>query len=275
MNIHYFSLEGVGLTSDLTVLNCGFEECESSHFFGPAIRNYYLLHFVHSGSGIFRNGSGEHKVTKGGIFLINPSELTYYCACENDPWTYSWVGFDGLKANKILIHIGFTENIPVLYTQQTDKTAELFDFINNIASTGIESELGCIGALYHMLYLFQKPMKSSLEFSRQEVLNSIRQTIYFFDVNYPYDIKIQKVASNVGLDRTSLFRAFKREFGISPQEYLIRFRIGKACELLSKTNLSVSEIATSVGMENAAHFSTIFKKHLGLSPREYRKSIIL
>jgi transcriptional regulator GlxA family with amidase domain len=59
---------------------------------------------------------------------------------------------------------------------------------------------------------------------------------------------------------------------VSPQNYLINFRLKKACDLLSGTNLSINELSNSVGYGDPFLFSKVFKKYKGISPRAYRTS---
>jgi YesN/AraC family two-component response regulator len=66
-------------------------------------------------------------------------------------------------------------------------------------------------------------------------------------------------------------KLFKQETGESPINYLIKIRMEKAKELLVKEELSVKEIANSVGYQDAYHFSKLFKKYTGNSPSDYIK----
>jgi len=68
---------------------------------------------------------------------------------------------------------------------------------------------------------------------------------------------------------------FKKTFGLSPMQYLIQHRMHHAAHLLNNRNLTISEIAAKVGYEDLFHFSRMFKKHFGLSPRTMRQSAFL
>ena len=78
---------------DIIPVQCGMQNCEPSHSYGPAIRSYYLLHFVVSGKGSFTTSRGTFSLGKSDMFIIRPHEITYYEADANDPWTYIWIGF--------------------------------------------------------------------------------------------------------------------------------------------------------------------------------------
>jgi AraC-like DNA-binding protein len=64
---------------------------------------------------------------------------------------------------------------------------------------------------------------------------------------------------------------FKKTFGLSLIDYLIKVRISHARELLGNVNLPISHIAESCGYEDGAYFSKLFKKQTGFSPTEYRR----
>ena len=84
--------ENFGL-QDLNPIIAGNERCLPSHQFGPAVRSYWLLHFVVSGKGVFRTSRGEYSLGKNDIFVIRPYEITYYEADKSEPWEYMWIGF--------------------------------------------------------------------------------------------------------------------------------------------------------------------------------------
>ena len=80
--------------SDISPMQFGYEDCKPSHFYGPAVREYWLLHYVVSGKGVFEREGILHEVRAGQIFVIPPYVETYYQADTKEPWSYVWVGFD-------------------------------------------------------------------------------------------------------------------------------------------------------------------------------------
>ena len=69
-----------------------------------------------------------------------------------------------------------------------------------------------------------------------------------------------------------LFRTFKQKFGMTPIEYKNALRIKKAKKMLCDFDLSVGEIAERLGFEGMCYFTRAFKKHVGVSPLNYRKT---
>ncbi len=102
----------------------------------------------------------------------------------------------------------------------------------------------------------------------QEILESAK---IFIEKNYNTDISLSAIAGYVYISTSHFARAFKKYYGISPIQYLLGIRIEKAKTLLEETNLKVGDIASSVGFSAQQRFNDIFKKHLGISPGEYRQ----
>ena len=93
----------------------------------------------------------------------------------------------------------------------------------------------------------------------------------YIEQNYKNEISVNALAELLHISRTHLSTVLSRELGEPFQEYIIRFRMEKASNLLINTPLSIEEIANCVGYRDYIHFSKSFKKKMGISPSAYRK----
>jgi YesN/AraC family two-component response regulator len=100
----------------------------------------------------------------------------------------------------------------------------------------------------------------------------IKQVLAFLHQNYSSPINRKDIAGAVGISENYLSYIFRQEVAISPWDYLNRFRIQKARELLVQTQDSITGIATRVGFNDPAYFSRVFRKSTGKSPQEFRQS---
>ena len=96
----------------------------------------------------------------------------------------------------------------------------------------------------------------------------------YIDENYERGITVAEAASYVFLSQGYFTRAFRDEIGVSPMTYLMKKRIDKACELLENDEIKVSGIASQAGFSSPQRFNVAFKKQMGMTPLEYRKSRI-
>ena len=90
--------------------------------------------------------------------------------------------------------------------------------------------------------------------------------------NYMNDVRLSSIAEMLSVSQEHLSRVFKHETGIGFKEYLVRFRLQKAEDMLKhETGRAVSEVAYACGFNDGNYFSYIFKKMYGISPTQVRR----
>ncbi len=87
-------------------------------------------------------------------------------------------------------------------------------------------------------------------------------------------IDLDALARQAFFSRYHFLRAFRREFGITPHQYLVQRRLEAAKELLQSTDKSVTEVCFEVGYGSIGSFSTLFQRHVGVSPLRYRSRLV-
>ena len=92
----------------------------------------------------------------------------------------------------------------------------------------------------------------------------------YLDQNFTSPITLDSLSETVYISKHYLSHLFKEQTGVSPIKYLTSKRMEKACELLSETELPVSEVSKAVGYEHPLYFSQVFKRIYGISPVKYR-----
>ena len=95
----------------------------------------------------------------------------------------------------------------------------------------------------------------------------------YIDENFHKDFALTILAKQAGISPQHLCRVFKETLNMRPLEYLTRRRLQEAKRLLQRTELPIAEIALQSGFPDAGYFSTVFKKHEGITPMEYKKSL--
>src|SRR5690606_7354196 len=92
--------------------------------------------------------------------------------------------------------------------------------------------------------------------------------------NYDRNIKIEEVANIINLTKESFCRYFKAQTRKTFMEFLIEYRVGKACQLLVENKASIKEIGYSCGFDTLSNFHHQFKKLTNHSPLEYKRLIL-
>jgi YesN/AraC family two-component response regulator len=99
----------------------------------------------------------------------------------------------------------------------------------------------------------------------------VKQAAAYIQQNHARSFSLIELADSIGVSKSYLSRIFKLDTGISLWDYLNRFRIQKAKELLLLTDASITAIAADVGYEDVSYFSRVFRELAGCSPRAYRQ----
>lgn len=90
--------------------------------------------------------------------------------------------------------------------------------------------------------------------------------------NYSEDISLADIAKEAFIGEREALRCFARTIGISPIEYLLKYRIYTAAEMLRNSEQPIAEICLQTGFNSPSYFSKVFCRMLGTTPREYRKN---
>lgn len=235
--------------TDFIPINFGMEHTHPSHTFGPYIRDYYLIHFVFDGKGVFKNGKKEYQLEKGDAFLIRPDEVCVYTADKNFPWSYIWIGFRG-KLSK-----DFDKSPDVFVFDEF--IIEELKFILEEKSMVEEQLISVLFRLYCLL--FKNKMTS----------DSVNRAIGYINAYYRNDIIISELADMLHLNRKYLSRIFKKKTGDTIQQYIMKKKMAEARNLL-ESGYSVKETAFLCGYSDAYSFSKAFKKIYNTAPKHYK-----
>ncbi|MGL5313037.1 MAG: helix-turn-helix transcriptional regulator [Peptostreptococcaceae bacterium] len=101
----------------------------------------------------------------------------------------------------------------------------------------------------------------------------VKQALTFINLNISSNLTVKRVAHEIALSPDYLTRLFKKELGVNIITYINKKRILTSVELLKNTNLSIEDIGDLIGLNNTSYFYTLFKKEIGVSPKQYRLSL--
>lgn len=254
--------------NDLTLVAFGAEDCAHGHSYGPAIRSYYLMHFVTDGCGKFKINNLEYSLSRGDMFLIPPKISTIYRASFSAPWSYIWIGMQGIMLPSYIEASGLSEENPVI--KYSDTLLEITQKIVKSSETISHKSPFIIAQLY---LFFDELIKCG---GNENKYKSNSQIYVETAVNYIHNnlhrkISIAELASYIGIDRSYLCSIFKLLLGCAPQTYILNTKMDMAKRLLSATNNEIKDIGTALGYSDQFTFSHAFKEKAGVSPRIWRE----
>ena len=253
--------------------HCGVEQCFPGHSFGPNTRTEFVIHFVLDGMGTLTNPKGCFEVQKNQMFILFPGETHLYTADKLNPWHYCWIGFRGDKADQLMRAIGFSEQTPVLPVKNISLIHKEIQAILSLQNSRPEDYFRRTSHTYNIFALL-------LENSEDPVVDNLTEesrdfsyatyAIRYIQRHFNEKLTIAELADHIGISRSYLTQLVKEQIGMSPQEYLISFRLEHAAHYLRNSTDPVRYIAQECGYEDSMAFSKAFRKKYGKSPSEYR-----
>ena len=102
----------------------------------------------------------------------------------------------------------------------------------------------------------------------------LKRVVQYVDKNLTGKITLQEMAAVAGLSRMHFAAQFRAATGVRPHEYMLRRRIERAQELLKQAEITLVDIALTVGFQTQAHFTTVFKRFIGDTPYQWRSAYL-
>lgn len=227
--------------------------------------DFYLLYMV-QGRMTAPLGEITETVSDGDVLIFPPKFRYRYSYDGKEPMEYYFVHFTGSYAEQFLVECGFGALPCLLHTHETVKIPQAFQrlFAHFSEKDPLQKhELAC--ALERLLLTVAHSLLPPKTGGAPEKALRIIHTAYHTDLRIP------ALAKEENLSHSRFIEVFREATGMSPTAYLIRLRLHVACDLLKNTDMSVKEIAQSVGYNDPHFFSKLFKKHIGRSPLQYRE----
>lgn len=227
----------------------------------------YTIYYVTGGRGLVTvNGIGFF-VSEGQSFISFPFSQLRLEQEGEDEFEYKWVEFRGLDAAWLVSRTSLSKKKPVVGKMPVENFGRFFEFGKN-DSKAVYAQCRSGGRLITLLsyYLEYFPCKNT------EIVNYAISARNYIEKNYRNpEFSVRMVANHIKIDRTYLYRLFKEETGISIIDYINNFRISKAEALLVNEDISIKDVAYSVGFADQMYFSKVFKKIKGQTPTEFRR----
>lgn len=222
---------------------------------------------IPTGEGIFINSEQVHMAkplgNKAAFFCIDISP-DFLCPEKGNPLYQQ-------KIQPVLEESGLDQK---KITRQTSQGVEILSLLSQMAtafelkSDGYEFDLlSGIFKLWKNLRIYLDP---DIRNTTSTEDNRFKKMLLYLQQNYVTDFCLDDIAGYIGLSRSECCRYFKRKSGQTISDYLRQYRIHRSLELLTESDISISQIAQCCGFSNQSYYTKEFRRVTGTTPKQYR-----
>lgn len=254
-----------GQAPGLFVSHLGFFE-STGDFLWENFSSMFCLHVIRRGAGVFDVDGTRHEARPGSVFLFHPGMHIVYYDSPRTPWHYTWLRFDGSDADWAFDRVGLDRRHPHRDISGNARFFQTLDDLCEVFPANSGGELYPVTAAWQLIEALGKdrtitPDSTGLAEACRLVLESQLETAPSVD----------DLAGRFNVNRSTLFRAFREQFHVSPKEYIDLLRFEKACGLLQRTDQSIKQVAAACGFRSPDYFSAAFRKRFGAAPTVWRR----
>ncbi|MBO4493849.1 MAG: AraC family transcriptional regulator [Ruminococcus sp.] len=257
----------------MTINNVGFDHCHDADFFidRPDGSGDYLLLLVRTPA-VFEIDGKEINTPEGSVFIYPKGRPQRYRCVPFNVFENDWVHFDFDSADEeerflaMGIPLETPLNMPLEFLSYCVKSIAYERYSENPC----RSESAELFMRLMFIKIRERTMNkvSGRKSSQFELISTVRNKIY----SRPYEQRnVDSTAHEVRMSRSAFQHAYKKHFGMTFIEDLVRSRVSYAKMLLSTTNMNINDISSSSGYHSYVHFARQFKEQTGYTPSEYRK----
>lgn len=238
----------------------------------PHTHTHMELFYIVGGKGQFLIEDQLYPVNANNLVIINPNVTHTEVSLNAQPLEYIVLGIDGLE-----LVTGETSNGQFNILDHFE-SVEISSCLRNILremelkNTGYED----ICQAYMEILIIRLMRSIDLAVPTDPQLGSGNRQCAavkrYIDLHFKEPLTLEQLSQEAHMNKYYLAHAFKREYGVSPINYMTSRRIEESKYLLAETDLSMSQIAQLLGFSSLSYFSQVFRRTQSITPMEYRQS---
>lgn len=241
------------------------------HFFTErSSKESYELFYTIEGAGTLEQDGRTVRLERGEALLIDcRTPQRYGTAPDSDRWFHLWAHIDGPGVAALAETLDIPALRPVALAEPVARR-HFSAIATNLEQPGILATTVIGLAIHSLLAEMVGAAQAVGETSGGD--EAVRRACALIESAYAEGLTLDDLASEARVSKSYLLKLFRRNLGTTPYDYLLRYRITRAKELLAETNERVGKIAELTGFNSESNFSYRFSRMVGQSPRAYRAS---
>lgn len=233
--------------------------------------NQHIIIYCTDGLGWLEINDSRITLSASQFVVISAGTRHRYAADANKPWTIYWIHFRGDSADAIVAELLKNLEQSTGDVSFNETRVKVFENIcANLEKGYSEDTLRYVNMMFsHFLSSLIYDEKLSTPVINDG--NAVNKAISFMQANAAGMLKLNEVSHAVNLSPSHFSALFKNETGHAPMEYFAQLKVQKACQYLTFTNLTVKQIAFTLGFADQYYFSRMFARLMDISPTGYRR----
>ncbi len=228
-----------------------------------------ILDYTLSGTGTITDSCGVHPLTPGKLLFIPKGAPVRFQADKDDPFKKIWIQMTGTvwSSWRALFALP-TDTVLVQSCPVEMQMWEIAQILRGTTPANVLDNMRRISTnVYDILSLFRQKETFGITEEKDTLPFQIRRLL---DQYIYHDISIGEIAAQLYVTDSHCIRIFKKQFGITPMQYLTKLRMEQAQILLRETNIPIGEIARKLCFYDSQHFSSAFRQYTKVSPSTFR-----
>ena len=271
----YLNVAGKSTTKPHTVYPS--REHPSGYYFtwkkGRILQEYQLV-YITEGAGEFKSEQEAIRFQEGTMLLLRPGERHRYRPDPQTGWVENYIGFNGNLARHFYAKAGFLESRTVF---DCGIQESFLDIYYSIATLVKDERPGfqqiASGLIINLIGKMVAHEKQG-PFSGKPIETIIRKSLLEMRENVTHHIDLQEIANRHNVGYANFRKMFKKYTGLAPRQYHLNLKLMHAKQLILTSDKSIKEISQELQFESIHYFSRFFKKKMGYSPSELRKTAV-
>lgn len=265
----YFDL-GAEPDGNLDVVSGGWERCRSDYQVKRDGFPFHCLEYVAQGEGSVVLRGRTYRLTPGAVFSYGPDVPHHLRTDPTQLLTKYFVDFGGRRALRLLDEAGLGQG-GVVQVSEPARIREVFDDLveNGVRNTAY-SPMICTCVLDYLMLAIRECAVPYGTFNTPAFTTYLRCRQYIED-HWQHLRALDEVAVRCAVSEAYLCRLFQRFDHRSPYQFLTRLKMHQAIQQLQERSARIGDISESLGYPDPFHFSRVFKKVYGVSPRQFMK----
>ena len=253
------------------VVNCAGVCVLSEPFTSRNSRSDYYLMYLYQGELDMDINGRQHTVLAGSVVIYPPGAEYRYTKRSLDELIYYWAHFTGY-GTQTMLNSCILEMQTIHFAGSNSDIADSFrQLFHNFICRDNFFEVAAAAQLTTICVQLRREISGNAPVHLSNMMEKIQKSLVYIYRHYSSPIAVSKLADIEHISVSRYCTVFKKCMGLSPQNFIIDLRLKMAIELMLGTDLSLKQIARTVGYDDQLYFSRLFKFRKGVSPKFYTK----